>query len=36
MANRRLTILYGSETGTAKEVGERIWREGKRSVMFML
>jgi sulfite reductase alpha subunit-like flavoprotein len=26
---RYLTILYGSETGTAQEVGENIWRESK-------
>jgi flavodoxin len=36
MANRKITVLYGSETGTAKEVAERIWREAKRSVIFML
>jgi flavodoxin len=36
MANRKITILYGSQTGTAKEVAERIWREAKRSVMFVL
>lgn len=30
MANRKITILYGSQTGTAKEVAERIWREAKR------
>ena len=27
---RTLTILYGSQTGTAEEVAERIGREGKR------
>jgi sulfite reductase alpha subunit-like flavoprotein len=27
--SRVLTILYGSETGTAQEVGENIWRESK-------
>eukprot|EP00124_Ichthyophonus_hoferi_P000294 Ihof_evm20s10 gene=Ihof_evmTU20s10 len=27
---RRLLVLYGSETGTAEEVAERIVREGKR------
>jgi flavodoxin len=30
MANRKINILYGSQTGTAKEVAERIWREAKR------
>lgn len=29
MENRKLVILYGSETGTAQEVAERIWRESK-------
>lgn len=27
--NRRLTILYGSQTGTAQDVAERIYRESK-------
>lgn len=27
---RKLTILYGSETGNAQDVSERIWREAKR------
>ena len=27
---RRLLILYGSQTGTAQDVAERIGREGKR------
>lgn len=26
---KRILILYGSQTGTAKEVAERIWREAK-------
>jgi equilibrative nucleoside transporter 1/2/3 len=30
MVNRKITILYGSQTGTAQEVAERIWREAKR------
>ncbi|XP_070494025.1 NADPH-dependent diflavin oxidoreductase 1 [Chironomus tepperi] len=30
MSQRKLTILYGSETGTAQEVSENIWRESKR------
>ncbi|KAJ9585199.1 hypothetical protein L9F63_003002, partial [Diploptera punctata] len=30
MLNQRITILYGSQTGTAQEVAERIWRELKR------
>lgn len=28
--SRNLIILYGSETGTAQEVSENIWRESKR------
>ena len=28
--NRRLTVLYGSQTGTAQEVAERISRDAKR------
>ncbi|XP_067007519.2 NADPH-dependent diflavin oxidoreductase 1 isoform X5 [Anabrus simplex] len=27
---RKFTILYGSQTGTAQEIAERIWRESKR------
>ena len=27
---RRLSVLYGSQTGTAQEVAERIGREAKR------
>lgn len=27
---RNLTILYGSQTGTAEDVSEDIWRESKR------
>lgn len=30
MSSRRLPILYGSQTGTAQDVSERIWREAKR------
>lgn len=29
-SNRKLTVLYGSQTGTAQEVAERIWREARR------
>ncbi|XP_050533690.1 NADPH-dependent diflavin oxidoreductase 1 [Daktulosphaira vitifoliae] len=29
MEERRLLILYGSQTGCAQEVAERIWRESK-------
>ena len=29
-AGRRLSVLYGSQTGTAQEVAERIGREAKR------
>jgi len=29
MFERRLTILYGSETGTAQDLAEQIWRESK-------
>lgn len=28
--NEKLTILYGSQTGNAQDVSERIWRESKR------
>jgi sulfite reductase alpha subunit-like flavoprotein len=28
--SRDLLILYGSQTGTAQEVSENIWRESKR------
>lgn len=28
--SRKLTILYGSETGTAQDFAESIWRESKR------
>ena len=31
---RELTILFGSQTGTAEEVAERIGREGKRRHFF--
>lgn len=27
---RNLTILFASQTGTAQEVSENIWRESKR------
>lgn len=27
--NENLTILYGSQTGNAQDVAERIWRESK-------
>lgn len=27
---RCLTILYGSQTGTAQDISENIWRESKR------
>ncbi len=27
---RNLTILYASQTGTAQEVSENIWRESKQ------
>jgi sulfite reductase alpha subunit-like flavoprotein len=27
---RNLTILYGSQTGTAQDVSENLWRESKR------
>lgn len=27
---KKLTILYGSQTGNAQDVSERIWRESKR------
>lgn len=28
--NRELTILYGSQTGTAQDLAEQIWRDSKR------
>lgn len=28
--SRKLTILYGSHTGTAQDLAEQIWRESKR------
>lgn len=28
--SRKITILYGSETGTAQEFAESVWRESKR------
>ena len=30
MAERSLVVLYGSQTGTAEEVAERVGREGER------
>jgi sulfite reductase alpha subunit-like flavoprotein len=27
---RRMIILYGSQTGTAQDISENIWRESKR------
>lgn len=27
---RKLTVLYGSQTGTAQDIAEDIWRESKR------
>nr|CAD7258918.1 unnamed protein product [Timema shepardi] len=30
MEDRRLIVLFGSQTGFAQEVAERIWREAKR------
>lgn len=29
-ANERIVILYGSQTGNAQDLAERIWRESKR------
>ena len=29
MLNRKLTILYGSQTGTAQDMAEKIYRESK-------
>lgn len=28
--NEKITVLYGSQTGNAEDVAERIWRESKR------
>lgn len=28
--SRKLMILYGSQTGTAQDISENIWRESKR------
>jgi len=28
--NRKISVLFGSQTGTAQEVAERIGREAKR------
>ena len=30
MAERRVVVLYGSQTGTAQDVAERVGREAKR------
>ena len=30
ISGRKISVLYGSQTGTAKEVAERIGREAKR------
>lgn len=30
MSPRKLSILYGSQTGNAQDISERIWRESKR------
>lgn len=30
LESRKILILYGSQTGTAQDIAERIWREGKR------
>lgn len=29
--NEKIAILFGSQTGNAQDVAERIWRESKRS-----
>lgn len=29
-SERKLTVLYGSQTGNAQDISERIWRESKR------
>lgn len=28
--SRRLIVLYGSQTGTAQDISENVWRESKR------
>lgn len=30
MEERKLLVLYGSQTGTAQDAAERVGREGKR------
>lgn len=30
MINRKLTILYGSQTGTAQDLAEKLYRESKK------
>lgn len=27
---RKMVVLYGSQTGTAQDISENIWRESKR------
>lgn len=34
MENKKLTILYGSQTGTAQDIAEKLWQEGKWFVLF--
>lgn len=29
-SNEKVAVLYGSQTGNAQEVAERIWRDSKR------
>ncbi|XP_076162157.1 NADPH-dependent diflavin oxidoreductase 1-like [Ptiloglossa arizonensis] len=33
MNNTNITILYGSETGTAQDVAEQIWKDAKRTCL---
>lgn len=35
MLERKFLVLYGSQTGTAQEVAERIWREAKWWVIIL-
>jgi flavodoxin len=30
MTEPKITILYGSETGTAQDIAEQIWKRSKR------
>lgn len=32
----KITILYGSETGTAQDTAEQIWKSSKRSLSQLL